>query len=332
MAALGHWSRLHERVLDPASDGDGARLARAELPAAAAVAVGLTAATPFWLPPGQTAGYVDSEPLSEADRADVRLPFPQVLVALADPIHLPPTKASTTDAGLDHTLSELDHGVVRQQRSRAKDNPTLLDVVREVADSEVWDKRPQLADVIAARGALVEGVLLLGDALGKPSDTFAWCLAVPALTGGVLGRWVVPARCSRSAFSDQIVNLAAVAAWADWHAPDRELEVPPDVSGRKLRKLVDSPDFKRLEERGGAGGVCVLNVKRTSGDRATGNDGPGRTVAPHVRRGHWRRQYHGPGRQLVKRIRITPVLVNAGRSGIAPRVYRLPIDDTTKTR
>jgi hypothetical protein len=236
MAALGHWSRLHERVLDPASDGDGARLARAELPAAAAVAVGLTAATPFWIPPGQTAGYVDSEPLSETDRADVHLPFPQVLVALADPIHLPPTKASTTDPGLDHTLSELDHGVVRQQRSRAKDNPTLFDMVRQVVDSEVWDKRPQLADVIAARGALVEGVLLLGDALGKPSDTFAWCLAVPALTGGVLGRWVVPARCSRSAFSDQIVNLAAVAAWADWHAPDRELEVPPDVSGRKLRK------------------------------------------------------------------------------------------------
>jgi hypothetical protein len=101
---------------------------------------------------------------------------------------------------------------------------------------------------------------------------------------------------------------------------------------RQTAPTCASADFKRLEDRGGAGGVCVLNVKRTSGDRATGNDGPGRTVAPHVRRGHWRRQYYGPGRQLVKRIRIAPVLVNAVRSGIAPRVYRLPVADTPNHR
>jgi hypothetical protein len=140
---------------------DAERLARQleEARAELASAVGLAAATPFWLPPGQTAGYVDSEPLSEADRADVRLPFPQVLVALADPIHLPATSASTTTSDLDHALRELDHGVVAQQRSHAEDNPTLFEVVREVVDTEVWEKQPHLADVIAARGALVEGVL-----------------------------------------------------------------------------------------------------------------------------------------------------------------------------
>ena len=38
-------------------------------------------------------------------------------------------------------------------------------------------------DLIAARGALIEGVLLLSDYEGIPNGRFAWFIAVPARTG-----------------------------------------------------------------------------------------------------------------------------------------------------
>jgi hypothetical protein len=51
----------------------------------------------------------------------------------------------------------------------------------------------------------------------------------------------------------------------------------------------------------------------------------GRTTAPHRRRGHWRRQHYDYGRTQTRRIRIAPVVVNAGRLGAArPQIYRLP--------
>lgn len=330
MAALGHWSRLHDTVTDqhpdPDVDADRMAVARAELPDAAALAVGLAAATPFWLPSGQTAAYVDSEPLPEADSAEVRLPFPQVLLVLAEPLQLPPLPGFTIDADLDHVLHELDNAVLA--RHREKQDTTFGQTVMKVVDTKIWDTVPELGAAISARGALVEAVLLLGDSLGRPEDLFGWCLAVPAATGGVLGRWIVPARRSHTEFAHQIMNLAAVAAWADWHSPDRELDIPAGLSNKQLNQLLVSSDFKRLEQRGGAGAVRVLNVKRTTGESAASNDAQPRTVAPHVRRGHWRRQHHGPQRQLVKRVRIAPVLVNAGRSDIAPRVYRLPTPET----
>jgi hypothetical protein len=37
----------------------------------------------------------------------------------------------------------------------------------------------------------------------------------------------------------------------------------------------------------------------------------GRTVCPHLRRGHIRRQHYGPNRELIKQVWIAPVFVNA---------------------
>lgn len=48
---------------------------------------------------------------------------------------------------------------------------------------------------------------------------------------------------------------------------------------------------------------------------------PKREVAPHARRGHWRRQRFGVVRRQVKRIRIAPVVVNAAKGPAGHRVY-----------
>jgi hypothetical protein len=179
-----------------------------------------------------------------------------------------------------------------------------------------------LFDALAVRGGHVEAVLFLGDSLGRIADEIAWCIALPGTYGGFLGRYVVPGRASASAYRDQLLNLAAVTAWGAWHPPDEELSVRPGLSSREASRLVGTSEFRKLEARGGAGAVRVLDVKHTGGAPSTPS-GTGRTVAPHVRRGHWRRQHHGPRGELVKRVRIAPVLVNAHMGASAPRVYRL---------
>jgi len=45
----------------------------------------------------------------------------------------------------------------------------------------------------------------------------------------------------------------------------------------------------------------------------------GKSISPHWRRGHWRKQHYGPAKSLVKRIRIAPTIINAGKGDLAPR-------------
>jgi hypothetical protein len=180
---------------------------------------------------------------------------------------------------------------------------------------------PTIWDAIAARGAHVEALLLLADAHGQLEDLFAWCVAIPSdSAGATLGRWVIPASRNETSYPSLIANAAAVAAWADWHLPGHargeDEQEPAAPSGGKA-------GAKRGDDT-----VHVLNVTATTpADEQLKVKGEptGRTTAPHRRRGHWRRQHFGPGRTQTRRVRIAPVMVNAGRVGAdRPQIYRLP--------
>jgi hypothetical protein len=275
------------------------------------VAVAAAAAVPFWLPPGHTIAYLDSEPLSGEDIEDLRPPFAQVLVAFADPARLPAIDPSIL-AG-DARMQWIDH-----LAATSSGLPDGRDIMIG-ATSSFQAPLPTLWDAIASRGALIEAVLLLGDAHGRVDDLFAWCVAVPSASAGrVLGRWVIPASRRGTSYANLVVNAAAVAAWADWHRPGQSR----------------SADEQR-EESGGGGAtrnredtVHVLNVSATTPKGAqpeVRGEPTGRSTAPHRRRGHWRRQHFGPGRTQMRRFRIAPVMVNAGRLGAdRPQIYRLP--------
>ena len=111
-----------------------------------------------------------------------------------------------------------------------------------------------------------------------------------------------------------------MAAWADWHRPghsrsaEEQREEPGGSDTGAARKREDT--------------VHVLNVTATTPveeQPAAKGEPTGRTTAPHRRRGHWRRQHFGPGRTQTRRVRIAPVMVNAGRLGAdRPQIYRLP--------
>ncbi|WP_146097556.1 hypothetical protein [Nocardia nova] len=279
------------------------------------IAVATQAAVPFWLPPGHTVTYVDSEPLSSDDLGDLRLPYPQVFLAFADPLQLAPI-LELDIPGFDEAYAWLAHivaDIAAKERSRRQ---TITEVL-SAGTRGFTGERLSMLDYTAHLGARVEGIVFLADALGRLDDEFAWCLTIPAKSGGVLGRWTLPASLERTAFRDQVINLAAVTAWGDWHRPE------DDSAGGDLHATIQlDADRRRLTNA--AATVRVLNVKTTA--RSDSGDGAysGAQVAPHIRRGHWRRQRYGPSRSLVRRVRIAPVLVNASRGDIGHRVYRLP--------
>ncbi len=277
------------------------------------IAVAAAAAVPFWLPPGHTIAYLDSEPLTGEDIEDMRMPFAQVLVTFAEPARLP-----VIDSGAlrdDARMRWMDHLV-----AAGKGLPDIREMII-AGTNHFQSPLPSLWDAIAGRGAQVEAVLLLADAHGRLDDLFGWCVAVPSETaGGTLGRWVIPASRRSTSYASLVANAAAVAAWADWHRPGH-------VRGEEEQETVapsgGKPGATRAEDT-----VHVLNVTATTPadpQLAAKGEPTGRSTAPHRRRGHWRRQHFGPGRTQTRRVRIAPVMVNAGRLGAdRPQIYRLP--------
>lgn len=281
------------------------------------IAVATAAATPFWLPAGHTIAYLDSEPLSTEDIEELRLPYPQVLVTFAEPARLPAidTAALSDD---DSRLTWIDYTVAT---SDGHPEPRGLIIA---GTNNFTEPLPALWDVIAARGAHIEAVLLLADAQGRMEDLFAWCIAIPSTAaGGAMGRWVIPASRATTLYANLVVNAAAVAAWADWHRPGHTRDTNPET--QHLDSNATKPKRNQPEDH-----VHVLNVTATAPPDQTpaAAEPTGRTTAPHRRRGHWRRQHYGPGRTNTRRIRIAPVMVNAGRlGGDRPQIYRLPLPE-----
>lgn len=97
---------------------------------------------------------------------------------------------------------------------------------------------------------------------------------------------------------------------------DKELtpgrDVPPELHV-KWQQTSPARRFKVAQKLGSEGYTMV----RLMGDEVQQGSSPPETgradVSTHWRRGHWRRQAHGPQKSLVKRVWIRPVLVNPTR-------------------
>ena len=303
-SALGTWSRAEENNGPTRLWG--------------LMSVALTCATSFWMPAGQTWAFADSDPLSDEDRADLLLPFPQVFMAFAEPLEIGPTLPATVEQAA--VLRDFD-STVTSLRDHSED-PTLRDLLFSPGCADHLGEL-SVAEVLDIRGGSVEGVLLLADSLGRLDDTFAWCLSLPSGLAGSMGRHIIPASLTGTLHRALVENLVAVASWADWHDPDASTALPTGLSRDEVLDLTGSASFRRDADRSGAGGVRVLNV-RSSVKPSEASGSTGRHVVPHVRRGHWRRQRYGPGRGEVRRIRIAPLIVNAHRGPVGHRVYVVP--------
>ena len=261
-AGLGEW--LRARDLHDPRQGEFGR-----------VTTGLAAAAPFWLPAAQAADFLDSEPLTEFD--DLRLPFPQVFLTFAEPPDIPPSRKEGDEG---QQLGVIEAALLSERRHLDEHLPGSL---LQAAKIQAFDGPlgVTVADAIEVRGARVEGLLLLGDALGRLSEQMAWALAVPTTRGGVLARVLIPAQWPRSRWRDQVLNAAAVTAWADWHALG-------EASGIIVGRLGRAGRWQRWR----ADDVYVLAVRSTK--VSSGPSPPvgrcARTSVAVTRR----RQHHGP--------------------------------------
>lgn len=279
----------------------------------------LLEAVTYWLPAGQADALAESTPLDNADVRDLRLPHESVLLTFGQPLRIDPFTDDEHD-----DLGHIDDWAIDFLLGSKW---TSKELIRRIPEDtrKTWIDRgwPTLGAIIASRGARVEGLLLIGDDDGTVDDRFAWCVAVPGRAGN-LARVVLPALRSKTAWKPQIDNLIAAVAWADWHEPI--------VRGDLTEEELEDRDTLASAVAYGLG-VHVMDVRRTvqrSGHHKSTE--PTRTVAPHPRRGYWRRQHHGPGNRQVKRVRIPPVIVNAGRASHTVNVYRLPAAALTDTR
>jgi len=282
-----------------------------QTPGLAEVAVGCGSAAPHWIPPGQTVAFIDSDPMPDASRDDLRLPFPQVFVAFADPLRVPPV-AGAPEPALASALAKLPEG--------------LKDVGHpEATLKELVPAHGTLPSVVDFYGAWVEGVVLLSDSLGRPLDTIGWCIAVLPSPSVAIARLLVPASRQACKVPGIIDSIEAILAWAGWDAPDAGTAAPVNPRTDLVKTMLDDPRADQDSYRTDLGGVHVLNLRRTRTASDSHGDGTGPSVAPHLRRGHWRRQRVGVGRAETQWVRVAATVVNAGKGTIAPQVYRLPI-------
>lgn len=312
-AAIGEWSRATTWNWNPDTDPQDPTTwpqASAHGDTAAACAVAVARSVPYWLPANEAAGFADSEPLDE-HTDDLRMPFDRVLLAFAQPLRIEPEVLQVEGQADLEQMEQFEDGL--DSLTKEKQDPSLATAVYDVVGEGATVSAQQ---VVAVRGLVVEGLVVLATPDGKLRDEFIWLVALPsAVHGTVAGRVAVPAQLSACSWAGHVRNLAAAAAWGDWRVPE-EAQPAPGVT---------LPPGAGSSSRGGSARslVRVLDVTRTNASGGRGRP-TGRTVAPHLRRGHWRRQWYGPGKLQMKRVRIPPVLVNAGLGEPAAKVYRLP--------
>lgn len=189
----------------------------------------------------------------------------------------------------------------------------------------------------ALASALEEGVLavLLEDIGGPAGRTVApvplrvpWDSTVEEVVEGTVRRLsalaAVPAPLA--AATDLLLSrtLASLMYLSSENADMVPLEEPRTARRRSIRRRFPK---RRPCELADVGYNLLSDLRRARSGQSPG-EGPGRTVAPHIRRGHWHTYHHGPkGAPTDTFVRwVAPVAVNAG--GGAVRTSVTDVDGT----
>lgn len=96
----------------------------------------------------------------------------------------------------------------------------------------------------------------------------------------------------------------------------KDLSPGRDVPAELLVKWQQSPQLRRYKvaQKIGSEGYAMVRMMGDEVQPGIGSTGGNRAdIGTHWRRGHWRRQAHGPQRSLMKRVWIRPVMVNPSK-------------------
>jgi hypothetical protein len=261
---------------------------------------------PFWLPAEYATSYPQARSLPTG--TDLRLPYPMVFVAFAEPWRINPIASE-----LSNSLAANHLGMFYARGQAASHRPEpLCDVLGRLQATGRTDRDtlPTPLEALDGFGGSVEGLLLTAGPDGTPGDDFAWCIAVLHPSGFPIARITVPASRNACGWRNQVDNIIAGIALSCWHEPAGR-SAGSETSTAAMSQVAD-PD----------GNLHVLDIDATSppGDSVGGSTG--RTIRPHLRRGHWRR--HADRRAGHTRwIWVRPTAVNGG-AATSNQVYVLP--------
>ena len=252
-----------------------------------------------WLTAPVTEALLDSDPPPGDADNDIRLPYRRCTVTFP-PVHLDGIEqgdlpvASSDDTGVTTTLA----GRIRFQ--------ALVGVT--------FAARPD--------GTVDNQVLWLTSATPNPDDT-----------PEPFEQWsLIPGRIDRSALGPFARNVAALLSWGAWADPP---PLPPQVQGepgtRAWAKTIRGSAARKAVARGAGTGVHTIATQPHQPPTGPAADPAAkrRSPRPHIRRGHWRRIAHGPGRTLRRWAWNPPTVVAAGTGSFDTRIRVYRLDNAT---
>jgi hypothetical protein len=266
---------------------------------------------PFWLPTEHAVAYPHARALPTD--TDIRLPYPLVFAAFSSPWRVEPRAGE-----LPSTLATAQLLMIHARGRATKYAPVNLSTYLARLQATGLEDRAELPtplETLDQFGGVVEGLLLTAGPDGTPGDEFAWCIAIGHPSGFPIARITIPASRAASGWRTQIANIIAGIALSCWHeplaAPTLSTATPPTQPTDQNTTFATSA-------------VRVLDVDATSPppSRTSPSAEPAHSARPHLRRGHWRQQRVGAGRQERRWTWVRPTAVN-GMPTAVDQVYVL---------
>lgn len=274
-------------------------------------------AQPYWLPPGAEAPLLSGRPVDDDEYRDLRMPHRSCIVWFARPLAVPPGAVPDLWPTIRGSVSCATNMHRRTHNCR----PTDSRVVHALTLATV---RPE--------HCWVEGVRLIADDEGRPTDRVEWLLRIPTPpVWDMTSYWVVvPGNRDQSAWAAPLRLLTALVAWGSWQPePSRS---GPGTQPSTPRANGHGPPRGRPPSSDPPVLVLAAPTARTPDEppsTAAAAARPARqSPVTHLRRGHFRRQRIGPRSGQDYRMRwIPPTVVNPGSAASPLRVYTLPAPD-----
>ena len=260
---------LFDRAVDPNGDLPDDWFTYRVLAATLARAERLVTAELAYLPASTAVSLLSGFRPDRELYNNARLPHQRMLVILGAPLRFS-AESEWWDAEHISALDQVDLML-------ARNNNLPVSVATAKLPSNFYRHGGAIAAIwleADSDGRLVDEVGFLG--FENINDR----LTLPRLTVGSL---------ERATLAPMIENLVCALCWGHWSVPGRRPDLP-DPTTREYRRLIGTSSFKRQSKSGLIDQVRLLDLQTaTVRSPRSESSSPTRTVAAHLRRGHFRR-------------------------------------------
>lgn len=265
---------------------------------------------PYLIPSFDADQILASEPPDPELVNSTRLPFPNLLVTFTHPLRF--TGKSRWLHGAETAIRDYDEGLGETLGHQPDDT---------------------YRSFMSHGGAFI-GMLLYDHGNGV-DDWVGWIVAnytdPDDPDGGFDQATIEFGRRSRAHFGPVAGHIACLASWGNWTEPGPRPANIPETGTRDWRRFTNTNKYRRAANKGVLDGIHILDLGRhqtRDPEEPETSDDTGRTVRPHLRRGHWRGVRVGPRDDWHHEPRWIAPTVVAGDPGDVDHsretIYRLP--------